>query len=153
MRLAEEGTVLIYVGLNERGNNTYNGGFSGSPGTAPNNRCLNMGQMIVREHKESWISGKSEVTIKAITQRNGQYYNGISYHALLGWNESTIYNVKRKTIKNQIPLNVNQTIAIPDRDPSLYIGPYDNNFALHYVIFEKIRGLLETALEHLSFRV
>lgn len=129
----QQGRKVVIVGLAdfEAINTGGNGGYE------PLKNHLNMIDMAIKTHKESWIAGKSDIAIVAMTQRYGEFYYTTvppSEFAVLQF-----WNVKRKDVRKQTLFNVNKSLSWIDRfvpSPG-FISNTDNNFALHYVIFEQ----------------
>ncbi|MEQ1555001.1 MAG: hypothetical protein ABL929_12520 [Ferruginibacter sp.] len=97
----------------------------------------------VKQHKESWVAGQSEVAIRAWTnKRNGRldgnnnsypltdYYTNTSITDFKGFR---IKNVKRRDVKNQVEFTINYNVAT-----NWTVNDYNTKDIIYqYVIFEK----------------
>ncbi|MBP7499095.1 MAG: hypothetical protein KA796_04420 [Chryseobacterium sp.] len=126
-----QGRKVVVVGLADvEAVNT--GGNQGGTSTYVGHH-FNMSNMIVKSHKESWISGASDLAINAERQINGYFYNAVSLH---GGPESWTYlfrRVTRKEVRKKTNLYVNTSLTDSQRSTT---PPAGSNYVIHYVIYE-----------------
>lgn len=98
--------------------------------------------MVVKEHKENWLAGASDVAIRAVLNTHNNREDGLANPAADKQYKSDqasnflgklICKVKRKKIRNQITFNANYTLQTGW--PSRYKFSDPVNF--DYVIFER----------------
>lgn len=134
--LAEQGRMVAVIGLqdvtiSDGGGNT---GGGGTPPPAYGNKHFKIGNMIVRDHKETWIAGASEITTQMYKLENGnlQKINLINSSTAGGNSENIFTEFKRKEIKNQTQKYLNANLGgMINSDPSILPST-----KLFYVIYE-----------------
>jgi hypothetical protein len=102
------------------------------PSTAVN-KSFRMGNMTVRDHKESWVAGASEITIQMYKQEKGtlQKINLIN-SSTFGASANNFAQIKRRDIKNQNQIYVGAMLAgMIDTNTSVF-----PNSRFPYVIYE-----------------
>lgn len=128
--LSGMGRNVAVIGLQQQNP----GGGTGGSGSTAINKHLKIGNMIVRDHKESWIAGASEITIQMYKYENGtvQKINFINSSTAGGNSENIFTDFKRKDVKNQTQRYLGATVAgMIDTNPSVY-----NNSKFMYAIYE-----------------
>lgn len=123
---AEQGRIVAVIGLQDlsiydENNNPQagTGGFNpvsggGSTPTTSNDSALTILDMAVKTHKESWIAGESELTIRGIRQY-GTTVTGTNFltsgvfHG--GYPEFIFHEFKRKQVRNQNMLTLHRTVT------------------------------------------
>lgn len=132
--LAEQGVTVAVVGLQDEliiEDPEAGGGGGGTvPAYPSTTSALVIKDMAIKTHKESWIAGESEVTI-----RGYRHYNGSNSGAFL-WNgvfhggtvEYIFKEVKRDDVRNQTMFNLN--IPVTQRFTNNEVG------IMYYVIYE-----------------
>lgn len=129
---ALEGRKVVIVGLADV--EVIDTGGNQSDPLAGFEGYYNMNAMVVKSHKESWISGASDLTVVAERPLNGYFYNAVSLHSGgEGW-DYLFRRVRRKEVRNETYLNINSTILNIDRYPMPPLGKGD--FVVNYIIFE-----------------
>lgn len=102
--------------------------------STPVNKNFKMGNMTVRDHKESWVAGASEITIQMYKQEKGalQKINLINSSTAGGNSEHIFAEFKRKDIRNQNQRYLGATLA-GMIDTNAIVFP---NSRFPYVIYE-----------------
>lgn len=139
----ENSTPVIVVGLQEESIalQDFDGNYidpyttsSSTTATTYGNKNFKIGNMTVREHKESWIAGASEITVQMykLENNNLQKISYINSHTAGGYSEFIFNKFSRSDVRNsrQKTLNVSLGGSI-DNTPSIL-----QNTKLFYVIYE-----------------
>lgn len=136
--MAEEGRAVIIVGIK---NVITDGNNPNNPPSSSSNPYFNIKSMIIKQHKESWIAGQSDITFDGNIIAGG-YVGRIN--GLWNWNNYTQYNfwnVKRKDVRKQTLFHVNKSLgyilssdaAIPEIKPFIR----NDDYSLNYIIYEE----------------
>lgn len=130
--LAEEGRAVIVVGLEQ----VYTVGTGTPPDTSTGgfSKYFNINDMAIKQHKESWIGGRSEVNFFGHVQM-GASTRIVNTWNWYGYGNYNFWNPSRKEVKNQKLFQINRSLANIDREET-FPKPSGDNFALNYVIFE-----------------
>jgi|GEM_PF-5011539 len=129
----QQGRKVVIVGLADVA--VINTGGENQGNSAPKYNYFNISNMIVKSHKESWISGASDVAIVAERKFGTYFYNAVSLHAGGdGW-DYLFRRVTRKEVRKQTNLSVNTTLINVERASMPLVGS-DPNYVIHYVIYE-----------------
>lgn len=131
--MANDGTMVIVVGLQDKNieNNIINVEQNSSSNIQ--NKNFYFEKMAVKNHKETWIGGASEIAIQMIKleTNNSQRINFIN-SSTFGYNEYIFFKFKRKDIRKRRELYLNTPVAGSiNLTPNIF-----NNTKLLYVIYE-----------------
>ncbi len=135
--MIDEGNDILVISLDENrpAYDDVGGGSDSSSGATTTNsvRFVVLEKMIVKHHKESWVSGKSEVTIRGFWDRAAFDYGNYFTHHNDDAYGTRIKKVSRSSIRNQTEMTVNFKI-LWDLNNVESLG-IENQF-YGYVIFE-----------------
>lgn len=139
----ENSTPVIVVGLQEESialqdfDGNYIDPYTTSSNTTAStygNKNFKIGNMTVKEHKESWIAGASEITVQMykLENNNLQKISYINSHTAGGYSEFIFNKFSRSDVRNKKQKALNVSLGGPiDNTPSTL-----QNTKLFYVIYE-----------------
>lgn len=130
--MADNGQAVVVVGLQDA---SLAGGSASSVPSTSNNKHMWINNLVVKDHKESWIGGASEIAIQMYKVENNilQKINLINGSSIDGISQYEFAKVSRKDVRNQnvAPIHSPQVAGMIDVNPAVY-----NNSQFFYVIYE-----------------
>ncbi len=99
-----------------------------------NKKSFRLGNTVIKQHKESWVAGKSDIAIQMYKYENGTLnkINLINSNTF-GENEYIFRQFSRKEIKDQTTVNLEYLPLVADIDVTASVY---NNSRFPYVIYE-----------------